>query len=193
MPILRILCYNGSLVTWTVVSLTAAKFQSQSHIATDGQSVSKSWCRALSGGSWPDIYYCLTVTLLFFVGHPLWREDGSVFYTRICCWSLPAQSFSGPSPLGLATIFYCLRFETSLFVASYDSHGHGGGIRRRLHMGYCPPNLAAGPRYITTTRTAQITPFPIALLLLCVCVCWVLHMTDTEPLSSDGLVHEAVP
>jgi hypothetical protein len=25
MPILRILCYNGSLVTWTVVSLTAAK------------------------------------------------------------------------------------------------------------------------------------------------------------------------
>jgi hypothetical protein len=29
---------------------------------------------------------------------------------------LPAQSFSGPSPLVLATIFYCLRFETSLFI-----------------------------------------------------------------------------
>jgi hypothetical protein len=27
MPILRILCYNGSLVTWTVVSLTTAKFK----------------------------------------------------------------------------------------------------------------------------------------------------------------------
>jgi hypothetical protein len=27
MPILRILCYNGSLITWTVVSLTAAKFK----------------------------------------------------------------------------------------------------------------------------------------------------------------------
>jgi hypothetical protein len=27
MPILRILCYNGSLVTWTVVSLTASKFK----------------------------------------------------------------------------------------------------------------------------------------------------------------------
>jgi hypothetical protein len=39
---------------------------------------------------------------------------------------LPAQSFSGPSPLGLETVFYCLRFETSLFVASYDSQGHGG-------------------------------------------------------------------
>jgi hypothetical protein len=27
MPILRVLCYNGSLVTWTVVSLTTTKFQ----------------------------------------------------------------------------------------------------------------------------------------------------------------------
>jgi hypothetical protein len=41
----------------------------------------------------------------------------------ICCWSSPAQSFSGRSPLGLATIIYCLRFETSFFVASYDSQG----------------------------------------------------------------------
>jgi hypothetical protein len=57
------------------------------------QSVSKSWCRAPR----PDVYYSLTVTVL------------------------PAQSFSRPSPLGLATIFYCLIFETSLSVASYDS------------------------------------------------------------------------
>jgi hypothetical protein len=48
---------------------------------------------------------------LVFVGRPLWREAGSVFCT--CCWPLPAQSFLGPSPLELATIFYCLRFETS--------------------------------------------------------------------------------
>jgi hypothetical protein len=41
----------------------------------------------------------------------------------------PSQrSHSGPRPVGLATIFYCLRFETSLFVASYDSQGYGGGI-----------------------------------------------------------------
>jgi hypothetical protein len=71
--------------------------------------------------------------VLHSVGRPLWREDGSVFC--MCRWSLPAQSFSGPSPLGLATVFYCLRFETSLFVASYDSQGHGGGIRPRLHTG----------------------------------------------------------
>jgi hypothetical protein len=40
---------------------------------------------------------------------PLWREDGSV--VRNCCCSSPAQSFSGPSPAELTTIFYCLRFE----------------------------------------------------------------------------------
>jgi hypothetical protein len=70
---------------------------------------------------------------LVFVGRPLWQEDGSVFC--ISCWPSPAQSFSGPSPVVLATIFYCLTFETSLFVASYDSQGHGGGIRSRIHTG----------------------------------------------------------
>jgi hypothetical protein len=32
---------------------------------------------------------------LVFAGRPLWREDGCVFF--ICCWPLPAQSFSGPN------------------------------------------------------------------------------------------------
>jgi hypothetical protein len=41
--------------------------------------------------------------------------------------------------VGLGTIFYCLRFETSLFVASYDSQGHGGGIGPRLHTEMNPP------------------------------------------------------
>jgi hypothetical protein len=54
----------------------------------------------------------MTITVFFLVGRPLWREDGADFY--ICCWPLPAQSFFGPSPLGLATVFYCLTFETSL-------------------------------------------------------------------------------
>jgi hypothetical protein len=67
------------------------------------------------------------------VGRSLCREDGSVVYNS--CWPSPAQSFSGPSPVGLVAIFYCLRFETSLFVASYDSQGYGGSIRPRLHTG----------------------------------------------------------
>jgi hypothetical protein len=79
---------------------------------------------------------------LLFVGRPLWREDGSAFC--ICCWPLPAQSFSGPSPLVLATIFYCLRFETSLVVASYDSQGHGAGIRPRLHAVFFNRVFASG-------------------------------------------------
>jgi hypothetical protein len=42
------------------------------------------------------------------------------------------------------TIFYCLRIETSLFVASYDSQGHGGGIRP---TGQAPPVLAITSRH----------------------------------------------
>jgi hypothetical protein len=64
------------------------------------------------------------------VGRSLWRKHGSIIYSW-CCPS-PAQSFSGLCPVGLVTIFYCLRFETSFFVASYDSQGHGGGIYWRV-------------------------------------------------------------
>jgi hypothetical protein len=89
---------------------------------------------------------------LVFVGGPLWREDGSVIC--ICCWTLPAQSFSGPSPLGLATKFYSLRFETSLLVNSYDSQGHGGGIRSRLHTETANDLRCS---YNPSARTAQKT------------------------------------
>jgi hypothetical protein len=70
-----------------------------------------------------------TSAVIVLLQHRLWREDGSVIYD--CCCSSPAHSFSGPSPVELATIFYCLRLDTSLFVASYDSQGYGGGIRPR--------------------------------------------------------------
>jgi hypothetical protein len=76
--------------------------------------------------------------------------------------------FSGPSPGGLVTTFYCPRVETpynlesevpvfitprnrvarlyaqelgSIFVASYDSQGYGGGIRPRLHTGWFHSDL----------------------------------------------------
>jgi hypothetical protein len=82
------------------------------------------------------------------LGRTLWRDDGSVVYN--CCWPSPAQSFSGPSPIGLVAIFYCLRFETSLFVASYDSQGHGGGIRPRLHTGWPWESEYESESYVTT-------------------------------------------
>jgi hypothetical protein len=107
--------------------------ESESYVMTDGQPASVSWNKAPIWGLQPDLYYyCLTVAGLLILG-ALWQEDGPIVYNS--CWSSPAQSFSGSSPMGLVAIFYCLRFETSLFVASYDSQGHGGGIRPRLHKG----------------------------------------------------------
>jgi hypothetical protein len=38
MPILRVICYNGSLVTWTVVNLTTAKFKTYIFLFTPFQS-----------------------------------------------------------------------------------------------------------------------------------------------------------
>jgi hypothetical protein len=60
--------------------------------------------------------------------------------------------------VGLVAIFYCLRIETSLFVATYDSQGHGGSIRPRLHTGLIL--LALDFRCITSGRPQQETPFP---------------------------------
>jgi hypothetical protein len=37
------------------------------------------------------------------MGRSLWQENGSAVYN--CCWSSPEESFSGPSPRGLMTIF----------------------------------------------------------------------------------------
>jgi hypothetical protein len=124
--------------SFSTTVLYSSKSQTQSHIANDGQSLSRS-LRQTHQGLMTRYLLLFDSFGLVFVGRPLWREDG--YFFCICCWLLPTQSFSGPSPLGLATVFYCLRFETSLFVASYDSEGHGGGIRPRPHTGdnllYC--------------------------------------------------------
>jgi hypothetical protein len=45
------------------------------------------------------------------LGRPVWREDWYAVYN--CCWPSPEQSFSGPSPARLKTIFCCLRLENS--------------------------------------------------------------------------------
>jgi hypothetical protein len=54
-------------------------------------------------------------------------------------WNKPPisdlQSFSSPSSVRLETIFYYLRFKTSLSVVAYGSQGYGGGVRSRFHTG----------------------------------------------------------
>jgi hypothetical protein len=132
MPVLRILCYNGSLVIWTAVSLTTSKFKP----LILKVKVKGTLRLTVSLGVEPHVGLMTRYLLLFdsyglvFVGAP------SLTRGRVC---LSYMLLALASPLGLATIFYCLRFETYLFVTPYDSQGHG--IRRRLHMGYSPHGL----------------------------------------------------
>jgi hypothetical protein len=93
-----------------------------------------------------------------------------------CFWALPEQSLLGRSPAELTTIFYCFIWDSpnlegqvpvfisprnrvaqlypwalgSLYVASYDSQGSGGGLeylhccpasRKRRHKGNPVPSL----------------------------------------------------
>jgi hypothetical protein len=121
---------------------------------TDGQSTSLSWCQAPIWGLQPEFYYCQTVVGLLLWGALSDERTGLPFTIAT------AQSFLGPSPAGLVTIFYCLRFEAPtnlegqvpIFISPrnrvvqlypqalgylYDSRGYGGGIRTRLHTGFC--------------------------------------------------------
>jgi hypothetical protein len=114
---------------------------SLSHVTPYGQSASLSWYKAPIRGLRPDISSVRNTEYVWqlrswFCGAPsLTRGRACLLYVPL---ALASTVFLGPSPLGLATtVFYCLRFETSLFVASYDSQGHGGGIRPRLHTGLC--------------------------------------------------------
>jgi hypothetical protein len=146
-------------------TLLSSKSQSQSCIATDGLSISTFWCRAPSGAH-DQIFIIVWQLRSCFCGAPSLTR-GRVCIC-ICCWSSPAQSFSSPSPMDLATIFYCLSFETSLFVASYDSQGHGGGIRPPPPHGLAESGLAlysrgtdhvqkTQPLYCCVARTTQKT------------------------------------
>jgi hypothetical protein len=81
-----------------------------------------------------DVYYSLTVTVVFLWGA---LSDERMGLSFVYAAGPRQRSLSRvPSPLGLVTIFYCLIFETSLFVSSYDSQGHGAGIRLRLPAGF---------------------------------------------------------
>jgi hypothetical protein len=50
---------------------------------------------------------------------------------------------------------HCLIFETSLFVASYDSQGHSGGIRPRLHTGTILSSEPSGTLYSLNTDLTE--------------------------------------
>jgi hypothetical protein len=80
-----------------------------------------------------------------------WCGSHSLTRGRVCLLqlllALASAVILGTKPLGNTYLINCLRFETSHFVASYDSQGHDGGIRPCLHTG---KPLAESESYVTT-------------------------------------------
>jgi hypothetical protein len=120
-------------------SLTASN-ESESYITTDGQSASLSLNKAPIWGLRPDYYYYQTIAGLLMWGALSDERTGLSFTTALVDAS--AVIFGG-----LMTIFYCLTFETSLFVASYDS------LRRRYSTR--PPHECRNKFLFTTARRLE--------------------------------------
>jgi hypothetical protein len=93
-----------------------------------------SLCQAPIWGLRPDFYHCQTVAGLLMWGALSDERTGLLF--TIAAGPRQRSHFRVRVLLGLAIKFYSLRFETSLFVASYDLQRYGGGIRPRLHIGW---------------------------------------------------------
>jgi hypothetical protein len=149
------------LTDWlTIHLLTNSVCLSLSYVTTDGQSASLSWYKAPIWGLRPDIFSVRNTEYVWKL-RSWFRGAPSLTRGRVCFLYVPlalaSAVFLGPSPLGLATVVYCLRFETSLFVASYDSQGHGGGIRPRLHTGVPSAVLKWTLLYNLFARTTQKT------------------------------------
>jgi hypothetical protein len=76
------------------------------------------WIKHLSGD-----YYQIFITVRHL--RVCWWGALSLTRGQVCRLQLlqvlPEQSFPGLNPVGLVTIFYCLSFKASIFVASYDS------------------------------------------------------------------------
>jgi hypothetical protein len=121
-------------------------------VTTDGQSI-----LMLSPHMEPKTRFLLLTDWSGFdeVGRPLWREGGYIVYN--CSWPSNSAFVLGSESRGThdqirdspnledqAPIFISPRNKLarlypqapgSLFIASYDSQGYGGGIRPRLHTG----------------------------------------------------------
>jgi hypothetical protein len=103
------------------------------------RSVSQSVSQSVSLGIETHLGFMTRYVLLFdsyglvFVERPLWREGGSVFLYMLLALAsavfLESESFGTHDHILLSQIW------DFPFVVSYDSQGHGGGIRPRLYTG----------------------------------------------------------
>jgi hypothetical protein len=103
--------------------------QSQSHIATDGQSVNQSWCRVHIWGSWPDIYCCLTITVLL-LWNALSDERTGLSFVRVilsplysCPLITPRHGPHGKHRFLLSRLCLLVRYLAMnvLFLSAYAS------------------------------------------------------------------------
>jgi hypothetical protein len=102
-------CGNSPYVTFSTTRGWVLK-SSQSHIATDGQSISKSWCRSPSGAH-DQIFITVWQLRSCFCGTPsLTRGWVCLLYTLM---ALANVVFLGSESLGTRDHIFCLRFETS--------------------------------------------------------------------------------
>jgi hypothetical protein len=83
-------------------------------------------------GSWPDIYYCLTVTVLICGAPSLTRGRVCLLYMLL---ALASAVFLGSESLGTRDHILLSQIWDFFSVASYDSQGHDGIIQPRLHTG----------------------------------------------------------
>jgi hypothetical protein len=101
------------------------------------QSVSMSWCRALLWGPRADFTFSfklnfyisfkfLLIALLFVLGRPLWREDGSVIYSAVCQWS---ESWRTRNQTVLSHLRYWVPFPSRLTTR----RDYAGSMLIRLH------------------------------------------------------------
>jgi hypothetical protein len=99
-------------------------------LAADSWSTSPSRYRAPFWGPWPDFILILslvTIALLFFLGRPLWREDGPVTYSAIADWS----GHWGPITIHYRLVWDCVPSSSPLMTR----RDYGGGILIHLHTG----------------------------------------------------------
>jgi hypothetical protein len=142
------------------------------------------------------------------VGHPIRREDGSVVYN--CCWPSPGQSFSGPSPVGVKTIFCCPDSRLPqpggpgpcIYIPQEQGSpvilpGTGFPFHRLLRLAevFEPTSTRTAAQlthcsnssaYNILARTAQKTPFLCCSFHCCVRVYWDPHVIATQSLPSNG-------
>jgi hypothetical protein len=131
---------------------------------TDGQSVSKSWYRAHLGLMTRYLFLFDSYGLVFCGAPSVTRGWVCLLYMLL---ALASAVFLWSEYLGTRDNILLSQVWDFSFVASYDSQGHGGSIRPRLHTGMNLINL----RYVS-----RFTKYPLF-------ISWCLNVSKMDETS----------